>query len=103
MFEPLAKKARYNEVVSNYALCILCQRKSNEELVDNPQSHTKVLAFVKERASYNDSIYPDIWDRLKDVSPDILKSNSASWHRTCYQNTVHAGNYYYRASYYFVL
>ncbi|KXJ12359.1 hypothetical protein AC249_AIPGENE6720 [Exaiptasia diaphana] len=86
----LAKKAKLEEINTDFSLCILCQSNSNsEQLVENPKSYEKVLKFVEERASYNDANYPDIWKRLKDSSAETLKSKTASWHRTCYQNTVH--------------
>ena len=34
----------------NFDLCILCQTQKNEQSIDNPASHEKVVEFVKERA-----------------------------------------------------
>jgi len=92
MLEAPAKKSRHSESIINYSLCIICQKETGEELVDNPSSHHKVLEYVKERALYRDNNYPDIWHRLKDLTSDVLKSNSSTWHRKCYQDTVHTGN-----------
>ena len=89
---PLAKKAKIDENTTDFSLCILCQSSRNTELVEKPKSYEKVLEFVEKRASYNDTIYPDIWNRLRNATADILNSNSATWHRSCYQNTVHTGN-----------
>lgn len=90
---PLAKKAKLDENNTDFASCILCQNVNNsEQLVEHPKCYDKLIEFVEKRASYNDGIYPDIWNRLRNTTADILKSKSASWHRTCYQNTVHTGN-----------
>ena len=88
---PLAKKAKLDETKTDYQYCIICQCKTSEDLIDSPQSHDKVIEFIKERASYNDTIYPDIWNRLKNDTADSLKEKSATWHRSCYQSAVHTG------------
>ena len=81
-----AKVARYD---TDFSLCIICQRKTNEELVEKPTSHEKVLKFVRERASYGDGLFPNISRRLGNVSEEDLQSKCATWHRKCYQDTVH--------------
>ena len=91
---PLAKKAKIDENTINFSLCILCQ------LVEKPKSYEKVLEFIEKRASYNDTTYPDIWNRLRNATADIFNCNSATWHRSCYQNTVHTGNILF---FYFIL
>ena len=41
----------------NFDLCILCQTQKNEQPVDNPASHEKVVEFVKEWAKLSDLRY----------------------------------------------
>ena len=73
----------------NFDLCILCQTQKNEQPVDNPASHEKVVEFVKEWAKLSDLRYLELWSKLKAVSVDELKKRNATWHRSCYQDTVH--------------
>ena len=81
-----AKVARYD---TDFSLCIICQRKTNEEFVEKPTSHEKVLKFVRERAAYRDGLFPNISRRLGNVSEQDLQSKCATRHRKCYQDTVH--------------
>lgn len=72
----------------DYDVCIICKKKKSEQLVENPSSHDKVLKFIEEWASYGDIRYFDLWAKLKSVPIEEVK-RSASWHRSCYQDTVH--------------
>ena len=66
---PLAKKAKIDENTNDFSLCILCQSNRNtEQLVEKPKSYERVLEFVEKRASYNDTIYPNIWNRLRNAT-----------------------------------
>ena len=47
--------------------------------------------FIRQRACYGDNDYPEISRRLGDVTSNDLVSSLATWHRKCYQDTVHAG------------
>lgn len=73
---------------TNYALCLKCQVPGGE-LVANPTSHGKFLDSVHERAGYGDPGYLELNSRLRDVDASVLQSNGASWHRECFQETVH--------------
>ena len=72
----------------NFDLFILCQTQKNEQPVDNPASDEKVVEFVKEWAKLSDLRYLELWPKLKAVSVDELKKRNATWHRSCYQDTV---------------
>ena len=85
---PQEKIPRYD---ANYSLCIICQSKTAEALVQKPTIPEKLLNRIRERAKYGDQNYPDISGRLRDITCEELESEAATWHRTCYQNTVHAG------------
>ena len=81
---PPAKVARFECI--GFSRCIICQTHTVEELVERPVAHEKVLQFIRERASYGDGIYPETWKRLANTT------NSATWHRKCYQDTTHTGS-----------
>lgn len=73
----------------DYGLCLICKtKKDGEQLVENPVSHGKVLNSVKEWASYGDVRYYDLSSKLEGIPFEEIQSN-ASWHRSCYQDTVH--------------
>ena len=83
------KVPRYD---TNFALCIICQDESREKLVeDRSMFATKLWTAISERAAYGDQLYPEVHRRLKDVSQDELILQKAAWHRSCYQDAVHAG------------
>ena len=44
------KKEQEKEV--DFRLCIICQKKSDENLVENPVSHEKLLKFIEERVLF---------------------------------------------------
>ena len=79
------------EKVFDFSVCLICQKEKNEQLVKNPSSHEKVLKFLEEWATYGDLRYFDLWSKLKSVSVSELIERKVSWHRSCYQETVHAG------------
>ena len=75
----------------DYSLCIVCQTKSEEDLVENPISHETVLNFIEERVKYGDWQYSDAWKSLSGISCNQLAASKASWHRKCYQDVAHTG------------
>ena len=75
----------------DFRLCILCQKKKEDSLVENPVSHDRLLKFVEERNRYGDSHFSAIWCNLQDYTAQQLALCSATWHRTCYQEATHAG------------
>ena len=80
---------KYN---TNFDHCIVCQNDCNENLVSNPSlaSTTSLLNGIKQRSEYGDSIYPEIWKRLQNHSANNIRVIcGGSWHRTCYQNSIH--------------
>ena len=76
---------------TDYSLCIICQAENGDSLVGSPSAYDKLLLSVRDRATYGDRDYPEINQRLGDATPKSLRERSASWHRKCHQNTVHAG------------
>ena len=85
---PAEKIARYD---TNYQQCIICQTETDQDVMMAPTSHEKVLNMIRERAKDGDGHYPEISRRLAKVTHETLKLNSATWHRKCYQDTVHVG------------
>lgn len=79
----------------DFQLCIICQEEKQEPLVDNPLAHDKVLEYIRKRAFYGDRTgdnnFPDINRKLSATKEATLQSEGASWHRKCYQETVHIG------------
>lgn len=49
------------------------------------------MPAVKERASYGESRYSEIWSSLKVFSVEELKVKQGTWHRKCYQDATHSG------------
>ena len=82
------KVAQYN---TNYSLCIICQKTTAEALVKNTSVPLKLLECIRDRSKYCDGKYPEISRRLGQITIHELETQSATWHRKCYQNTVHAG------------
>jgi len=85
---PPAKVARLQ---TNYSLCIVCQKQTDDSVVTNPVSYEQLLIFVRQRGTYGDGSYPEISRRLEDCTSDKLVASGAFWHRKCYQETVHKG------------
>ena len=50
---------------TEFSLCVVCQRKTDESLIKNPTSHKKLLDYIKGRASHCDSEYSNIQKRLE--------------------------------------
>jgi hypothetical protein len=71
-------------------LCIICQEKNDEILVEKPTSHEKTLESIKEWSTYGEIKYVRSLNKLSFYSLNDLKEKS-SWHRSCYKNTVHSG------------
>ena len=72
-------------------LCIICQRKKNENLVEKPEAHEKVWISIEEWSKYGNLQYTEVWKKLKFTSVQELEDRRASWHRSCYKDAVHAG------------
>ena len=85
---PAAKMPRYD---IDYLRCIICQTETEEELVIVPTSHEKVLNLIREHAGYGDGNFPEISRRRGNVTHHTLDLHSATWHRKCYQDTIHVG------------
>lgn len=81
-----AKWAGYD---TDYQRCIICQTETDQELMVAPSAHTIILQYIRKRARYGDGNFPEINRRLGNVTPEDLKLKSATWHRKCYQQTVH--------------
>ena len=75
----------------NFKLCLVCQCVKDEDLVENPTSYDKLVAAVKERASYGESRFSEIWSSLKVFSVKELEVKQGTWHRKCYQDATHSG------------
>ena len=72
-------------------LCIICQRKKSENLVEKPEAHEKVLVSIEEWSKYGNPQYTEAWNKLRFTSVRELEDGRASWHRSCYKDAVHAG------------
>ena len=53
--------------------------------MERPDAREKVLQFIKEQDG--NGIYPETWKRLANTASQDLVTNSATWHRKCYQHT----------------
>ena len=79
--------AKRNRQENKYSRCIICQAVSKEPLTKRPQmkSYENILTSCQQRVEYGDVLYSDMNDRLEDVSAEDLATNSAVYHRDCYQ------------------
>lgn len=71
-------------------LCIICQKKKTENLVDKPEAHEKVRVSIKQCSKYGNLQYTEAWNTLRFTSVQQLEDGRASWHRLCYKDAVHA-------------
>jgi len=85
---PAVKVARLQ---TDFSLCLVCQKKTAETLVAKPTAHDQLLTCVRDRSTYGDRAYPEIDRRLRPCTAEELAASGASWHRKCYQETVHKG------------
>ena len=46
-------------------LCIICQRKKNENLVEKPEAHEKVWVSIEEWSKYGNLQYTEVWNKLR--------------------------------------
>ena len=72
-------------------LCIICQKKKNENLVEKPEAYENVRLSIEEWSKYGNLQYTEAWNKLRFTSLQELKDGRASWHRSCYKDAVHAG------------
>ena len=75
----------------DHSLCIICQTKSEEDLVENPISHEIVLHFIEELVKYGDWQHSETWKSLSGISCNQLAASKDSWHRKYYQDVAHTG------------
>lgn len=80
-----------NPKALDFKLCIVCQKETQESLIENPKSHEKLLEFIGERVKYGDSQYSFVWQQLQYSTVEQLATSNASWHRRCYQEVTHIG------------
>ena len=86
--EQTVRKHQNISTETDYSLSLKCQVPGGQ-LVANPSSYDKFLDCVHERASYGDPGYLPLNSRLGDVDAAQLQSYGVSWHRACFQDTVH--------------
>ena len=90
MDEPPAKKS-----VTDYTLCLYCQEKNSEKLVDtqyrtfNESAYGHFMSSVQKKYEYGNPDFLSVYKRLVGVTEDELKQKKASWHRKCYSLTTH--------------
>ena len=80
-----------DEVKLDFSLCIICQTNNGQDLVEKPISHEKVVKSIEEWAKYGNLSYVEVWKKLQGTSLLELENKQASWHRSCYKETVHNG------------
>ena len=82
-----------NNIVGNlnFKICLICQKSTEDVLIENPVSHERVLNFLEQRNAYGDRQYSHIWNMLQHMTPENLASNKPISHRKCYQDLVHVG------------
>lgn len=84
--EPPVKRAR---IEIDYKLCIKCQSSKKEQLNEPPQSeehstYDKFLTAVRLRASFGNSEFVTLSEKIGDLTASDLNDKHVVWHRTCY-------------------
>ena len=74
--------------VTDLKLCLMSEKRWRSRPVSN--SLKKLLDSVRERATYGNPSFLPITSRLCGFQQSELESHAVSWHRTCYQNAIHA-------------
>lgn len=59
-------------------LCVICQEKNEEKLVEQPSSYEKPLNFLKGWATYGESKYCNACAKLQRFSPVYLEEKRAT-------------------------
>lgn len=59
-------------------ICLICQKNTEDALIENPLSHEKVLSFLKQRNTYGDRQYSHTWNMLQHMTPQDLASSKAT-------------------------
>ena len=83
-----------NEIVAqglDLHLCIICQRKKKENLVEKPKAHENVWESIEEWSKYGNLQYTEVWKKLRFTSVLEFEDGRASWQRSCCKDAVHAG------------
>ena len=81
-----AQAARYRTDLSHG---VICHEKTEDLLVQSLTVYSKVLAFIRDRAKYDDGNYSEINRRLCNLTGQDHESGTVSRHTQCYQDTVH--------------
>ena len=58
------------------SLCVICEQKNEEKLVEKPSSYEKTWNSIKEWASYGESTYLKSWAKLQSLSPEDLQKKN---------------------------
>ena len=56
-----AQAARYN---TDFTVCIICQKQTEELHVEKPTAHYKVLEFTRDRTMFGDGHYTEVSKRI---------------------------------------
>ena len=54
-------------------LCIICQRKQKENLVEKPEAHEKVRVSIEEWSKYGNVQYTEAWNKFRSTSVQELE------------------------------
>ena len=74
----------------DFRKCIICQASTKESLVGrtSTDSFGKILQFLQERSKYGELELQPAWNRLANMTPELLLHNNASFHMTCRKSIV---------------
>ena len=86
----LSPPTKIQKLDTDFSICFICQNGTAD--VDNPdtESYGKVLDFISERGQYGDKNFPEISRRISSITVEEIISKHATWHRSCYSETVHS-------------
>ena len=82
-----------NEKVTDYRLCIVCQERRPEKLIDTSyrtfqdSAYENLLTCIHLKANQSRE-FKDIVSRLDGIDSEDLKERSGTWHKTCYKRVT---------------
>ena len=80
---PPSKKKKWDNL--NFDMCILCQKRKKEDLVQTSRSTQKLLDALTTRRMCEDEEYGQVAECLKDFTVAELEECKGSWHLSCYK------------------
>lgn len=81
------KRKRGSIQCTVYALCLLCQSTTEQQLRSaSDQGKERIRTVIAERRRLNDTEFVDVIDRLETIPDNEWTCVNMKWHKDCYSN-----------------